>query len=100
MQYVDTAAIIGCYLAIIGMYVYVFKSKQEILEMVHKHETEVDKHVKSEELVHKAVCDLQVKTFENTMNQLQSDIKNVKSELKTDINNGFREVKDLIKSSK
>lgn len=99
-QHIDTAMIIGCYLAIIGLYVYVFKSNKEIMLMLHRHENESNKHVKSEDLVYKDVCELQVKRFEERINEVKEDVSVVKSDIKdvkSDIKAGFNEMKQLLK---
>jgi len=97
------AAIAGNYIAVIGLYIYAFKSRQEIIDMVYKHETESDKHVKSEALVYRDVCKLQVKRFEERIDEVKSEVQGLKSDIdgiKSDISTGFSEVKTLIKAQK
>jgi len=96
IQHVDTAMIIGCYLAIIGLYVYVFKCNKEVMLMLHRHENESDKHVTSDDLVYKDVCQLQVKRFEERIQEVKNDVQ----EVKTDIRTGFSEIKQILKAQK
>ena len=89
IPYIQVVMIIGCYLAIIALYVWVFKTTQELRDMFHKHNNESEKHTLSTDLVFKDVCELQVKRFEEK-------IDSVKASLHT----GFDEVKALIKEIK
>jgi len=95
VQHIDTAMIIGCYLAIIGLYIWVFKKLQEITNMQHRHETEANKHVKSEDLVFRDVCQVQVKRFEERISEVKVELGEVKSDIRT----GFHEIKELLKAN-
>ena len=90
------AAIAGNYIAVIGLYIYAFKSRQEIIDMVYKHENESEKHIKGEDLVFKSVCQLQVKRFEEKIAEVKDEVTAVKSDIKI----GFREVKDILLANK
>ena len=92
-QHVDTAMIIGCYLAIIGLYIYTFKTTQQVRDMVFKHQAEKNVHVNSEDIVYKDVCDERLARIDERFENIQGDV----SEIKTSIHNGFTEVKEMLK---
>ena len=95
------AAIAGCYIAIIALYVWVFKQIEGAKNMIHDHRNDADKHVDAKNLVRSEVCALQVKMFEDKIAQVQEDVTEVKNEVtavKDAIHNGFSEVKSLIAS--
>lgn len=101
MQHVDTALIVGCYIAIITLYVWTFKTVSGVVNMQHKHETEANKHVKSEDLVYRDVCNLQTKHFQAQIDDVKVDMNEIKirlKEVKTGMAQGFSEVKDLLRS--
>ena len=93
IQHVDAALIVGCYVSIIALYVWVFKAIQEIKDMVNKHANSSEKHTSSHDLVFRDVCAVQVKRFEERIDEVKVDV----CDLKSQINTGFHEVKALIK---
>ena len=89
IKHIDAALIVGCYIAIIALYVWVFKTIQELRDMFHRHENKSEKHTPSTDLVFKDVCELQVKRFEEKIDSM-----------KEHLHTGFNEVKELIKEMK
>jgi len=96
MEHIDTALLVGCCLAILSHAIWTFKNIQEIRGMLFSHENESERHIKSEDLVFRDVCSLQVKRFEEKIAEVKYDVQ----EVKTDIKNGFNDIKELIKAQK
>ena len=92
MQHVDTALIVGCYICLISMYVWVFKQVEEVKEMVHAH-NESKLHVSSDDLVFRDVCQIQVKRFEERITEVKEDV----SKVQTGMDKGFEDIKNLLK---
>ncbi len=98
-QHVDTAMIVGCYLAIIGLYIYTFKATQQVRDMVFKHRAEKDIHVNSKDVVYKDVCDERMGRIDDKIETIQSDITEIKTditEINTGLNKGFGDIKTLL----
>lgn len=83
-------AVVGCYLAIITMYVWVgrqlvlmFREISEVKDMLNRHKNESDKHTPSTDLVFKDVCDIQVRHFKETVDELKNTIKEEFTEVKS-----------------
>ena len=93
MQHIDTALLVGCYIAIIALYVWVFRTIEEMKEMLYRHQADACKHVESKDLVYRDVCAVQVKRFEENLEVVKDDVREVKDQIKI----GFDEVKVLIK---
>ena len=100
MEHADTGmiigcyvAIIGCYIAVIGCYVWTFRLIQGQKDMLFKHETQLDTHQSSKDLMFKDVCDERVKRIEDKIKNVQSDV----SEVKTGMDRGFSEIKALLR---
>lgn len=96
MQHVDTYLIIGCYLAILSHVIWTFRSLREMEGEMNKHHQDAGKHVDSKDLVYRDVCSIQVKRFEEKLEDVKSDI----GEVKTSITNGFGELKTMIKEDR
>ncbi len=93
MEYVGTAAIVGCYLCVIGLYVWVFKTISELKDKMHEHLQKSSQHMDAGELVFKDVCDQKVRRFEDSINGVKEQL----SEVKKTIGEEFKEVKDMIR---
>ena len=89
MQHIDMALITGCYIAIIYLYVWVFRALEGIKDMVNKHQQDAGKHVDSKDLVYRDVCSIQVKRFEEKL-----------EDVKLSVNVGFSELKAMIKEDR
>ena len=89
MQHIDMALIAGCYIAIIYLYVWVFRALEGIKDMVNKHYQDAGKHVDSKDLVYRDVCSVQVKRFEEKL-----------EDVKLSVNAGFSELKEMIKEDR
>ena len=66
--------------------------------MIHAH-NDSDRHVKSEDLVFRDVCELQVKGFEEKIKSVKQDVKEVKqdvSEIKSGMDKGFSDIKNIL----
>lgn len=96
MQHVDTALIVGCYIAVIYLYVWVFKNMEAMREMLHSHTNQTGQHVEGKDLVYRDVCAIQVKRFEEKLADVKSDL----IDLKSSINSGFDDVKDALKEAR
>lgn len=87
MEYISIAAIAGCYLAIIGMYVWVFRQIQEVKKMVHDHTQKAGAHIDSDKLVFKEVCDQKVLRFEEKIEDVKETMHKDCAEIKEMIRN-------------
>ena len=96
MQHIDTYLIVGCYLAIITHLIWTYRTLREIESEMNKHHQDAGKHIDGKELVFRDVCVLQVKRFEEKL----ADVKNDIGEVKQSINEGFKDVKDMIKEDR
>lgn len=82
MEYIGLAAIAGCYLAIIGLYVWVFRQIQEVKNEMNKHKQNHKAHTSSDQLVFKDVCDEKIRRFEEKMDNLKGTMENGFTDLK------------------
>jgi len=82
VEYIGLAAIAGCYLAIIGLYVWVFRQIQEVKNEMNKHKQNHKVHISSDQLVFKDVCDEKVRRFEEKMDNLKETMENGFTDLK------------------
>jgi hypothetical protein len=73
-NYIGFAAIAGCYLAIIALYVWVFRQVQEMRNDMHKHVQNFDSHTSSDKLMFKDVCDEKVLRIESKVDNLKETI--------------------------
>jgi len=89
MQHIDMALIVGCYIAIIYLYVWVFRALEGIKDMGNKHYQDAGKHVDSKDLVYRDVCSIQVKRFEEKL-----------EDVKQSVNAGFSDLKEMIKEDR
>ena len=96
MQHIDTYLIVGCYLAIITHMIWTLRSLREIEAEMNRHHQDAGKHVDGKELVFRDVCTLQVKRFEEKL----EDVKNDVCEVKISVNEGFKDIKDMIKEDR
>ena len=94
MQYMDTALLVGCYIAIISHILWSIKTIEAVKQMIHQHENRSGQHVDEKDLVRSEVCALQVKRFEEKIAEVKQDVTDVKQQIET----GFNEVKQLIRS--
>lgn len=96
MTHLDAGLIIGCYIAIITHVIWTFRSLREIEAEMNKHHQDAGKHVDGKELVFRDVCTLQVKRFEEKL----EDVKNDVGEVKQSVNDGFKDLKTMIKEDR
>jgi len=89
MTHVDAALIIGCYIAIVSHVIWTFRSLREIEAEMNKHHQDAGKHVDGKELVHRDVCSIQVKRFEEKL-----------EDVKQSVNSGFSDLKEMIKEDR
>lgn len=89
MEYIGIAAVVGCYLAIIGMYVWVFKQIQEVKKMITDHAQKSEIHTDEDKFVLKAACG-------PTVVRIEEKVKDIKETMKSE----FKELKQLIKDSR
>ena len=94
MEYVSIAAIAGCYMAIIALYVWVFKSIQEVKDKMGEHTQQGDIHVSCKELIFRDICDERVKRIEASVAALKEN----QEQLKELMQGGFEDVKNSIKN--
>ena len=92
-QHVDTALIVGCYLAIIGVYVWTFKTVQGIRDMQFKHESKKDIHSHRDEFMRADVCMERTARMDDKINSIQDSV----AEIKDGMHQGFTEIKELLK---
>lgn len=100
MKYVDTALIAGCYIAIIGLYVWVFKTFSELKESMHEHEMQDDRHVKVDDLVRRGDCDGRFQVIQTEIAGVKTDLsrQDKKIDKMTDqIDDGFSRVVEALK---
>jgi len=103
IQHVDTALLIGCYMAIISHMIWSFKAMQKLRDMLFMHESQAEVHVKSNDLVFRDVCDEKVKNFSDAIKDVKQDVKDVKQdvkEVKRSIDQGFNDMRGLIQDKK
>ena len=96
IQHVDTALLIGCYMAIISHMIWSFKAMQRLRDMLFMHESHSEVHVKSNDLVFRDVCDQKVKNFAESIAEVKQDVK----EVKQSIDKGFNDLRGLIQDKK
>lgn len=95
MDYIGIAAIAGCYLAIIAMYVWVFKSISEIRKEMYQHMNMADQHASVKDLVHRGECQQTVRRIECLVDMNKELIAGMKQYMADE----FKEVKDMIRTS-
>lgn len=94
-NHIDTVMLVGCYIAILSHAVWTFKSIQGTRDMFFKHEAKGSIHQDSKELMFKDVCDERTKRMEQSIANVQSEVVEVKEGMQQ----GFSEIKELIKGS-
>lgn len=92
MDYIGMAAIIGCYVAIIALYVWVFKTIEGLKDKMNDHHQNAKMHQSSDDLVFKEVCEQKVARFMDTVKGVKEDI----GEMKKDMKSGFENIVRLI----
>lgn len=93
MEIVSYAAIAGCYLAIIALYVWVFKVINEVKDQMNHHHQDGAIHADSGNFQRRDVCQQTVLRIEQSMRTLGGEMKEVKSQM----SEGFKNVVDLLK---
>lgn len=91
MEYLNVGAVIGCYLAIIGVYVWVFRQIQEVKNEMLKHVGEYDVHTDSDKLVFRDVCDQKVLRIEGKVDDLKNTVTTELREIKKFMQNNKKE---------
>ena len=89
MQHIDMVLIVGCYIAIISHVIWTFRALREMEGDMNKHHQDAGKHVDSKDLVYRDVCSIQVKRFEEKL-----------EDVKQSVNVGFSELKEMIKEDR
>ena len=93
IKFLDTAAIIGCYLAIIAHYVWTFKTVSRMREMLYSHENNKSIHGDKENFVRKDVNDATIKRIDDNLGRIDSRMEKVEGKL----DKGFADVMSLIR---
>ena len=91
MEYLNVGAVIGCYLAIIGVYVWVFRQIQEVKNEMLKHTGEYAMHTDSGKLVFRDVCDQKVLRIEGKVDDLKNTVTTELREIKKFMQNNKKE---------
>jgi len=89
MQHIDMVLIVGCYIAIISHVIWTFRALREMEGGMNKHHQDAGKHVDGKDLVYRDVCSVQVKRFEEKL-----------EDVKQSVNVGFSELKEMIKEDR
>ena len=76
---IGVTAVAGCYLAIIAMYVWVFRTISEIRKEMYQHMNMADQHVPSKDLVFRGECNQVVKRIEQAVVTNKEGIADFKS---------------------
>ena len=97
MDYIGLAAVVGCYLAIIGMYVWVFRQIQEVKNSLIDHAQQRRCHPDATDLVSSKLCDERVKRIEGKVDDLKENLREVlktvfAEELKDTVRGVLREI--------
>lgn len=95
--------IIGSYIAVIALYVWVFKQVDEMKRSFHSHEMLDGRHTPVVELVRKGDCDGRFTLIQTELAVQKEDISETRKaidRLNTHINQGFDRVISAIEASK
>ena len=94
IEHIDTAMIIGCYIAVGGHIVWSFKSIMSMRDMLFMHENKSEIHPHTKDIMFKDVCDERMARIDDKIITIQSDI----SDIKVSLNKGFDKLTKLIES--
>ena len=93
MTYIGVASIAGCYLAIIAMYVWVFKTVSEIRKEMNSHMNCADQHASAKDLVFSRECQQTVKRIEALIDSNKEQTASIKEYMSEE----FKEIKQMIR---
>ena len=96
MEYIDTT-LLALYLSgLLGLYLYCTKIVSGLREMLYRHQADAEKHVSSNDLVYRDVCEERVKRLEEQIAAVDKKVEGIS----TTVVDGFREMKALLRKDK
>jgi hypothetical protein len=93
LEFVNLTAIVGCYLAVIGMYVWVFRTISDVRKEMQQHMSLSDQHASARDLMSRGECSQTVKRIEEAANMGKESF----IDFKKYIGEEFKEIKEMIK---
>jgi hypothetical protein len=96
LEFLNLSAVVGCYLAIIGMYVWVFRSISELRKEMQQHMSLSDQHASVRDLMSRGECSQTVKRIEEAAKMGKESF----ADFKKYIGEEFKEMKEMIKEQR